>query len=345
MPPNPYKFEEPLDPGRDKLVCISRKDDMDKVIGGLIKGDYWAVLGPENIGKTTFLHQVKTTVINARFIYLDFETVPTHKEEFYRMLKNLLEEEVPAEQIKSSIRWWRASPELKFFNFLERFKPKDDKQIVLMFDEIDKLPFAGSFLRNWRKIFIGRNYRNKFNRYAVIITGNIDLIALTQGPTSPFNIAKTIYMRDFSAGESETLIVRPMTQLSIEIEPEAKKKLIDKLAGHPQLLQHACHLLVEKANASNNNKVITEWEVNQVFKTLLELNKSIQALNDDVRNNPRLEKLIMEILAGKKKLFYPYKEWYLYGAGAVVNRDSHCDIRSDLYREFLKKRPGGENAN
>ncbi len=51
---NPYKYNGPLDISEDELVVISRKDHLKQVVKSLKKGNYWAILGPRAIGKTTF---------------------------------------------------------------------------------------------------------------------------------------------------------------------------------------------------------------------------------------------------------------------------------------------------
>ncbi|NIR06298.1 MAG: AAA family ATPase [Candidatus Aminicenantes bacterium] len=333
---NPYKFNGPLDPENDKQVCISRKEDLERVISGVMKGDYWAILGPRQIGKTTFLRQVKNTFRNAHFIYFNFEEAPTDKDDFYRWIKNRLETEIPSEQTKFSFRWWGTTPEFKFFQFLEKFAPGAEKRIVLMFDDIGGISFAGDFLRNWRRVYHERNHKKELDRYRVIITGAVDLIELTQGPTSPFNIAKTIFIRDFSMEESKKLIDEPFKKLNIRIDPDAEQNLISYLSGHPQLLQHLCYLLVQKGVTPN--QAITWKEVKSTIEFLKVTNSILAMLKENTKSNTRLAKLIRDILNGHSKKYYPYKEFYFLGAGAIVNRDSLCSIRNKLFEDVI-----GEN--
>lgn len=43
---NPYKFQGPLDPIEDSLVCAPRKDDVDFIIEKISRREYVAIQGP-----------------------------------------------------------------------------------------------------------------------------------------------------------------------------------------------------------------------------------------------------------------------------------------------------------
>jgi energy-coupling factor transporter ATP-binding protein EcfA2 len=330
---NPYKFNESLDPVKDKPVCIPRKEEINKVLSGLFKGDYWAVLGPRQIGKTTFLKQVKHTVANTPHIYLNLKAAPSTHNDFYQWFIYKLENEIPSKRTKSPIRWRQSDPGLEFSNFLEKFTPEEDKRIIMIFDDISYISYAESFLSTWKRIFHERNYKKELLRYSVIISGAVDVKDLISGPASPFNMAKTIYMKDFSKNESEILLDEPLKQLNIQVESHAKEELLSHLGGHPQILQHACHLLVEKSYTSN--KIITLKEVKYTLEMLKVKNTTLDILRETITKHSRLQRLVEDILSGRRKKFYPHKEFYLLGAGAIVNRDDYCAIRNPLYEEVL----------
>jgi hypothetical protein len=262
----------PLDPEKDNLVCLSRGKDVNRVIKGILRGGYWAVVGPQRIGKTTFLRQVKHLYPNAYYIYVNFEENRMQRNDFYPWLTaEFLKEISPGENQKKNFPggFQYESPELKFYEFLKTFTPGDKrKKVILLFDEIDRLSFCYDFLRLWRKVYHERYKKQDLKRYAVIVTGTVDMIELNLGPGSPFNIAELYYIRDFSDDESEQLIDKPLEKQGIKIEPEAKGKLVSHIAGHPQMLQHACHILVDKAAAPEiytaiDNDAETHLETNE----------------------------------------------------------------------------------
>jgi hypothetical protein len=330
---NPYKFNESLDPIKDKPVCITRLEEINKVITGLMKGDYWAVLGPRLIGKTTFLKLVKNESANAQHVYLNFKYAPPNNNDFYQWFIEKLGNEIPSKRTSFFSRWLQSAPGLELFNFLEKFTPKVDKRIIMIFDDIGYLPDAASFLSTWKRVFHERHYKKELQRYSVILSGANDVIDLISGPASPFNMAKTIYMKDFSEVESEILVDEPLKQLNIRVEPHAKEELLSQLAGHPQLIQHACWLLVDKVYTAN--KIITAKEMGYALEMLRVKNSTLDILRETITKRSKLQRLIEDILSGQRKKFYPYKEFYLLGAGAIVNHNDYCAIRNPLFEEFL----------
>jgi hypothetical protein len=344
--PNPYKYQGPLDPDQDRLVCVTRSDLVNRVIGGVIAGDYWGVLGPKCIGKTTFLYQIKREFSQACSVYIDFKRAPTGDAvKFYQWLVKAVLAEIPIPGKKTGLYNWKEyGPEMGFFEFLKTFAPSiKAKKILFLLDDIDGFPWIKDLLRLWRKVYHERSDHGSLEKYAVIVTCSRDLVAQSTGATSPFNIAEIMLLKDFSPEESETLIHRPMESLNLEISSQAKQGLIAQTAGHPQLLQHACHVLV--ARALSSGRLITEKSVTEAIDVLLTTNVNLALLEQDFERDGELSRLLQELLEGKQRKFFPHKEYFLAGAGPVVEHHSYCAIRNPLYERWIKNRlrkPGGK---
>jgi energy-coupling factor transporter ATP-binding protein EcfA2 len=327
----------PLDPQTDRLVCIQRKESVKEIITGLKKGDYWSILGPGQSGKTTLLRLVGRAVPDAYCIYVDFEISHKTEGKFYQWLMDVFLGEIPSRQtpvIRIDENDYDAP--YHFLDFLETFRPRDEtKKIVLLLDNIDAFPFAKSFLLLWRSVYHEKHQYKQLRCYGLIITGSSDLISLTGGPHSPFNIAQKLYIEDFSARESEILIDVPLKFLNIQIQPGAKKKLISEINGHPQMLQHACHMMVEAAIESN--RVITGKHVETAINNLFHTNVNLDILKQHLIRDAEFKALIVEILKGKPKQFRPHREQSLTAEGAVTRQGDYCSIRNRVYKEFLKR--------
>lgn len=332
---NPYKYLGPLMPGEDDLVCDQRSADLDIIIKGLLKNDYFVIYGSRQSGKTTFLNQIKNKFPDTYVLYISCEVLPDNGNHFYEWITDVIKQKIPAVPVrKKEKKWDNFGPEFRFFDFLENFKPKEDKKIILQFDEVEKLPFIRNFLHLWRKVYNERYIKPDLNRYSIIITSSSDLITKSMGSISPFNIARNFYMRDLSVEQSARLIDEPFRKLNIQIEEKAKKKLISQVAGHPQLLQHACSHLVN--NSTPGKRLIEEKDINNTINYLLLHNTSMVILKQDIQNE-RLEHLILEILKGKKISFYPFTEFSINGAGCIVkDENGFCTIRNDIYKKYLK---------
>ncbi len=337
MPSNPFRYKGPLDPVKEELICVPRENEVNRVIEGITRGDYWAILGPRQIGKTTFLRQIKRGYPAAVYIYFDFEVSPKDEGEFYDWVMEKFMDEIPSNFTQTEMEKLERykQPSFKFFHFLERFKPEEEqKKIILFFDELEKIPAVKSFLRIWRKVFHDRFDNKRLNKYAVIITGSVDLFKLTIGPNSPFNIAEFLYLKDFTKSEADRLIENSFSDLHIRFDSQAKKALIDLTSGHPQLLQHACHILVQKT--LKKNITITSAEVDESIKELFKLNSILDTLLQDLRLNDKLRGLVNDTLLGKKKKYFPHKLYSISGAGAIVESNSSCKIRNKIFEMILK---------
>lgn len=336
MHKNPYKYIGPLDPVDDRVVCAPREKDIKRLINGINRGDYWAILGPRQMGKTTLLRLLKQQFPNSRYLYFNFEVPPVNEENLYQLMIDRLMEEFPSVAI-GNIRT-NEKPDFRFFEFLKKFNTENNTQkIVLLFDKIDQLPSLGYFLHVWRNLYHERYHQKNLNRYAVIITGSVDLIEKTGGPNSPFNIAKIFEMKDLSNEESAVLIEGPMKQLNIIIEIEAKEYLLQQVSGHPQLLQHLCYLLVEMA--VKNHNIVKVKEIDKAITGLFKTNSTLDILQRHLKENKKLARLVKKILKGENKVYYPYKEFSFSGVGAIVDNQGFCSIRNNIFARFLKHIP------
>lgn len=339
---NPYKYNEPLNPGQDTLVCVSRTDEVEKVINGIIKGDYWSVLGPNQSGKTTFLKQIQYSFPNANYIYFDLRESPNDEKQFYQMLMDRLAEELTSDTARQINKEWKDHSPSGFSEFLMSLQLNDEKRIILLFDEIKSVPSPRNFLQLWRKVYNSRNHpqKSKLFKYTAVMTGSVDLMTLSIGATSPYNISTILYLKDFSSAQSERMIKGPFNKRNIKIEKEAKEELLFQLSGHPQLLQHTCHILFDMAIEQKRD--ITAKDVEEAIEILFKKNKNLHSLGQELRDDDILEDLIKNILKGKKTKFHSskhsYQELSIKGPGAVVkDNNNYCKIRNVIYERFLSE--------
>jgi hypothetical protein len=333
---NPYKFIGPLDPKEDSLICMPREKEIAKVIGGILSGDFWTILGPQQIGKTTFLRQLMNELSVHHCIYINFEVSPKNDEKFYNWIIQRIVQTTPDESHSGLITKWESfGPELNFFNFLEQYPTHGDKKIIFFFDEMEKATCARSFLHLWRKVFHERYHRPILRHYAVVIAGKVDLSSLTTGETSPFNIARKLELGNLSGAESENLILAPCEQQKVELMPGALQYINAHIDGHPQLLQHLCHILCETVH-ENNKTSISITDVENAIKRVLIENDNLKALERELKANKTLENLSQYILDGQQRDYIPYRDLSITGTGPIVQDGRYCRIRNKIYETMIK---------
>ncbi len=334
----PYRYKGALNPELDAGVCVPRDEIVNGIIEGIMmRGEYWSILGPRQIGKTTLLRQIERRFTQAHCVYLNFELLPTTEEHFYQWLMERLANEIPCETVEyGSNNGAVLTPAFQFLRFLERLKPKDGgKKIVLLFDEIEEMPSIITFLNVWRKIFHERDMRPELRKFNVIITGSVELITYTTGTNSPFNITEKCYLKDFRPGEVEWLVNEPMKRMGITVSEGAMQRIAALCGGHPQLLQHMCYILAEKA--LSHGKGVRPRDVDEAVNLLFKTNSNLETLKQDLLVDEKLKKLVRSIFGGEKKRFFAYKEYAIAGAGVIAEDDlGHCAVRNNLYKQYLK---------
>lgn len=334
MQRNLYKYIGPLDPIEDEQVCMPRLNEKNKVVSGILNGDYWTILGPRQIGKTTFLRQLMHELKSFHCIYFNFEVSPKEDEKFYKwIIERTIEAIEPTPEAHPTEKWKSYGPELYFLNFLEKLQTEDKKKIIFFFDEMEKAHCVRSFLHLWRKVFHERYHRPELKRYGVIIAGKVDLSSLTIGPTSPFNIAKKLELSNLSNEESRKLLLDPFELNRITIENTVAEKLLSVFNGHPQLLQHICSILTEQAVETHSS--ITPEEIENAMKRLFIESDNLKTLENEIKTNKILENLSKQILEGKDKPFTPYRDLSITGTGPIVPRGNYCSIRNTIYEKVL----------
>jgi hypothetical protein len=341
---NPYKYNGPLDPVKDRAVCIPRSEDAGRVIEGLNLGDYWVVMGPAQIGKTTFIRQVESENTNAYNLYLDLNASPGEMGAFLKWLMERMINEIPQNFI-SSFRTKKFGPQSKnpvseadFFYFLKVFKPSFriiKKRVVLLFDNIENTIIMDEFLSIWRLVYTMKKATKELDRYSIIVTGSLKLREKKIGFQLPFNFANPLYLKDFSDEQSRQLIDEPFKQSGISIDEEAKAKLIDSLKGHPRMLQQSCHFLVRRAFAKK--KRLTGNDVDDALAQLLEENPVLKTLVQDIKTWKPLYHMVQRLLKGDRIEYSSFRELSYSGAGVFIEGPgSFCVIRSRLFEEYLK---------
>jgi tRNA A-37 threonylcarbamoyl transferase component Bud32 len=269
---------------------------------------------------------------SAYTINFNLQVSPKSAETFYQSIIDRLMDKIPSKK-KETKRKYNDLPH-EFLDFLEDFKPRENKKIVLLFDEIEGVPSVKDFLKIWRTVYNDRYHKRGFKKYAIVLTGSSELLSLTTGRTSPFNISEQLYMKDFTDEESERLIDMPFRKLDIKIDSNAKAELISQIKGHPQMLQQACYELVEIA--LKGTKSTWEEDVETAINILFKRNTAIDLLKYELRKDKKIKKLIKDILNGAKKTYHLYKEYSIAGAGCIIeDAHSHCAIRNKVYEKFL----------
>lgn len=334
---NPYKYLVPLDAQLDGRIYIERTRTMNKLIENIEKGSYVAIIGPSFSGKTTLLRNIQNSYPHPYYLYFDMQTFSSLEPEiFYRQMMTAFIENIPSNLKKNSLNNFKTFDiQNEFVAFLKQFKPKKEAKIVLLIDNIERFPFHSSFLKVFRFIFSERDRYPSLKKYTLVISGKFEPTTLITGPTSPFNIVEKIYLEDLTEEESRQLIEISISNLGISIEPQAKNVIYEQTSGHPQLLQHLCHILVENA-ILNESLLIGLNDVMTAIDTLIKSNQVLALLKKELSEDNSLRLLITDIILGKTRKFFPFSHYSHNGTGPIIEKFYNCAIRNKLFEQIIK---------
>ena len=334
---NPYKFREPLDPEKNQLICIDRKKAIKRITKGIDEGEYFSILGPKQIGKTTFLYQLQKELSkNYYVIYVSCSELPSVPQLFYKQVINKFLAVIPSNYSLKHNTIIEGYGDYSLYGFLSNIKLKNvNARIIFMFDDIEKIDFRTDFLKNWKKIYLDR-YKNRILKsYILITTSSVDPLVITSSSNTPFDVSERMQLNDFSSDDVNRFIDRSFRALNIDITKKAKKKLNRQLSGHPAFLQHVCYLLRQKMG--NKSRTIKTKDIQISIDELYKTSPHLEIMKQTLKYDGNLTTLIKRILTGERIKYFPYREFSFLGVGLIVDKNGICSIRNSIYQKCLKE--------
>lgn len=392
----PFKYTGPLDPENDSLVSIARHEELKEVVKGVSNQTYYAIVGPRQIGKTTFLFQllweISQNLHGFQGIYLTLEDlVQVKREDFYknfaRKIMSCLSSRYEIQPASLKERYKTVTTNLDLKDFLLElararlrstepdddmplpldtgcdcidFEPKQPKQpkehkglkFIIMVDEIDAIPhdIMIEFVKTVRSIFIERLSVAGFKGYTMILCGSADLASLTYGKTSPFNISKVIYLKDFSFEEIYGWLVRSFQYVGIRLTDSFAHKLFEQTEGHPYLTQLLCSRIMKRLQREGGAGILSAEGRHEADSAAAMILQEIDRIVTDgdvnllttlerIKRDELLQEMTLKILKGDSIRYSRTHDiiYHLELAGAIRRKDEYCRIRNPIFEKFLRQ--------
>jgi hypothetical protein len=236
---SPFVVQAPV----SDAVFVGRESELREISEHAATASY-GIIGGRRVGKTSILHRlhrVRLPVAGFRTSYHDCSTTDTY-DTF----------------LAAAIRDWRPEPPpgapTTFNDLLQ--SPPDDKLLVLLLDEADKLVPADRS-GGWPLFYALRALANS-GHAQVVLSGERTLRDALRDPQSPlFNFTNEILLGPLDYRAVEELVTRPMKQLEIELLDE--KAIVDRVwaftSGHPNVVQRLCRRLIERLNEQGTRRI------------------------------------------------------------------------------------------
>jgi hypothetical protein len=267
-----------------------------------------------------------------RFSSSDFSSLAT----FYRMICDILCDELDLETGPKGVRAPTESPSLNFDRFLrERVLKSSDRRIVLVFDEVDRLfsyEFATDFfghLRSWNN-YSSLSARSSWELLTtVVITASDAPLFISDVRQSPFNLGTRIEVVDFNLAEVTRLNENYGRPLHRDSEIAA---FYDLVGGHPFLVSLGLYSITQSGQSWPDFEQVAISEGGP-------FGSHLRGLLVQLAREPGALSAAQAIARGSFKDEAADSLNWLTLTGVVVRRWPGAKIRCRLYEGFLNRIP------
>lgn len=228
---SPFKKMRVRDEAR---VCV--------VVRRLMNDECVALLGPPMSEKSYLLHDVADALLQSgrfRPLHVDlWRTRSSDEAAFFTSLADLIAGELgdaaprPDEEVADA---------RGFQGYLAQCANNSNTNIALLIDHLQALPhdLVHSLLVALRAAYMEREADAPHSLVAVV-TGGINLVGLSTGPTSPFNIAKPVVVEPLTLEQSRALAEASLAVLECSASAQGMERLIRWGAGDRYLISRLC---------------------------------------------------------------------------------------------------------
>jgi len=302
------------------------------------KGSTTVIQGASQTGKSSLmrrlLHQIEQTG-DKKIVFIDFQEIPqtdfTDPDKFFYsfclMLSDLLG--LPDEL---DFYWGsKRSYIIKCGLYLtQHIMPKLHKPLIIALDEVDKMlvsPFRTDFFAMLRLWHNNRAYKAEFQRLSLFLSISTEPYLLIDNPNqSPFNVAPSIFVQDFTTAEIEKL-----NQLhGSPFSPDQLVEVVAWLNGHPFLTRLVLHE-VDQGQVDFTTLLSQATQENGLFGDHLQRYYYMVAKHPELKE--ALHQIIQSESCSNDELFYR-----LQAIGLVERQGQQVVFRNQLYQRYFEEK-------
>ena len=349
----------PLDPGSKPLVCrsedghyyIRNERVMSEVLTHIRNGDYCAIMGPRYTQKTWLLrdiyHQLNAEnrpCIEPTIAVPDVATKRKFLSDFAaKVYRQALTHTRSVEHLQAT----EVADERSLQHFLQELVRALNQDLVLLLNRLEWVPLPNleALLLALRAVYVAQ--QDTTNRLCVVAATSVNLVDLSLGPTSPFNVAHVIWVKDLDQTESAALALRILGQKGKGISQYGLIRIFEVTNGDRYLIPSLCEHCADAVSQHEISKKDIDDSLHWFLEKKADEYKPLRGTLIALETEPSVLLSAFEVLQ-RRKVFQ--KELNLDAetgvdrlklSGAVrVEEEDGCLIfrpRNEIYEAFLKK--------
>jgi hypothetical protein len=310
----PYETRAPVTGSR----FFGREYEISRIIGN--PDTNHAILGIRRIGKTSLLREVERILKEDQdaphVVYLECSDLLSTDDYIREVVRKLNPRELPRLHLQRYVFF--------FPDFLERMARAQKSKIIFLLDEVDNLVIMQR--GDWELFRMLRASANK-GACQYIIAGFREAMREQYLLDSPFyNFAQEIRLSEFTRRQAHDLIVTPLENLRVRIKnkEEVVGRIYEETAGHPNLIQYYCMILLRRLDRTGEREIgpenLIDVYADEGFKSHL-LTSFMQ--NTESREKALVYAVLMSMEEPRMRGFsHPFIDAALRKRGIVLRQDS-----------------------
>lgn len=361
-----FAFESPL---KKDIYFFGRREYVHELISRHNSGENSGVFGLRRSGKTSVLQAIERAAqfTDTICIFVDCQDLYHYSwnEALFSVVDLIIEKmELAINARKDDYREGNANRQ--FALDLEIILKESQKDILLMFDEIEQITPKLGMKENWKdgddfvKFWqtIRSNFHKWGNKFTFVLAGTnpsaIEQISINKHDNPLYNQLKAeSYLPPFNVNDTKDMVNKLGGYMGMKFDDVVCAKLTQDFGGHPYLIRHFCSTINQYINVHELSKplIVSLAIYNRVMPVFVEKSADnycrfiLKVLEDYYpEENTFLEKLALGNL-NESDSYDPQMIAHLLGYGIIESNQRVLDFKVEVLKNYLARKYAYKRQN
>ena len=354
-----FAFESPL---RKDIYFFGRREYVHELINRHKSGENSGVFGLRRSGKTSVLQAIEraSMTTDTKCVFIDCQDLYHYS--WNKGLSFLIISIVKKMELSFNVdetKYNESNANLQFSVDLGEIINLSNKDILLLFDEIEQISPELGMNENWREgddfvkfwQTIRSNFHKLGHKFNFILAGTnpsaIEKISINKHDNPLFNQLKAeSYLPPFKVEDTKNMVNKLGGYMGLIFDDIVCAKLTNDFGGHPYLIRHFCSTINKYINDEKMSKpmTITQAIYNKVMPVFSEKSADnycrfiLQVLEDYYpEENIFLEKLALGEIDERNK-YNPQILTHLLGYGIIEINQKVIGFKVEVLKNYLTRK-------
>lgn len=361
-----FAFESPL---KKDIYFFGRREYVHDLINRHNSGENSGVFGLRRSGKTSVLQAIERAAqfTETACVFVDCQDLyhyPWNKA-LFSIVKLMIDRMKFIIALKEE-DYSEDNANRQFALDLANILNKSQKDILLLFDEIEQITPKLGMKENWRdgddfvKFWqtIRSNFHKWGNKFTYILAGTnpsaVEQISINKHDNPLYNQLKAEnYLPPFQMSDTKDMVNKLGGYMGLHFDDVVCAKLTQDFGGHPYLIRHFCSTINQFVNENNLTKplIITIAIYNKVMPLFVEKSADnycrfiLKVLEDYY---PEENKFLQELALGNNKNLHTYDPQmiaHLLGYGIIESNQDLLGFKVEVLENYLSRKYSYKRLN